>query len=151
MEDLDADSADNPNLMYARMVDSFTAAAEAVLPRKALTPNKPWITSRTTDLISDRHTARVAGNLFEERRLAKLVKSSVAAGRSDWLNDLVSTGGWDAIRRLRKGFVKHQGRLRNTSGNLVLIHSASIYRTFSGQCALPHCCHQSLHFLNNCL
>jgi hypothetical protein len=43
----------------------------------------------------------------------------MAADRSDWLNDLVSTGGWDAIRRLRKGFVKHQGRLRNTSGNLV--------------------------------
>lgn len=133
----DGDDADTPSLMYARMVDSFTNAAEAVLPRRVWQPNKPWINSRTTDLIADRHAVRAAGKFLEERRLAKLVKFYAAADQSDLLNDLVKRRDGDVIRRLSKGFVKQQGRSRNACGKLVGLEERSD-TLLAGASEAPH-------------
>ena len=39
--------------------------------------------------------------------------------RTDWLGKLTIIGDWNAIPKLRKGFVPRQGRLKNMTGELV--------------------------------
>ena len=128
------------DLMHARMADTFGHAADMVLPRRPLKPNRPWISLRTLDLIRATNAARTAAAIIEERRLAKLVKTSVATDRSNWLDDLVSTGDWGAIKHLRKGSAKKQERLRDSSGNLVSTGEVFL-RSYSGQFVRHHCCH----------
>ena len=49
----------------------------------------------------------------------KRIKQSVKVDRSAWLDDLLQHGRWDQVRRLRKGTVHKQGRIRDASGELV--------------------------------
>ena len=63
--------------------------------------------------------ARSARDHEEEKNLAPLIKASVKRDRTSWLENLTATGNWNEIRKLRKGFVPNQGRLKNMAGDLV--------------------------------
>ena len=56
---------------------------------------------------------------MEEKLLATMIKHSVKRDRAAWLDTLTATGDWNEIRKLRKGFVPKQGRLKNSVGDLV--------------------------------
>ena len=83
------------------------------------TAKHPWISSATLTLIDQRSSARLAKDIFNERRIHKQIKISVKNDRSKWLNTLLQTGEWQQETKLRKGVQPKQGRLRNLSGELV--------------------------------
>ena len=93
--------------------------AATVLPTAAVTAKRPWISSRTLDLVRDRNAARIAGDREREAELAKQVKQAAKIDRGLWLSGLLADGGWRTIRKLRKPPLPKQGRLRNLSGELV--------------------------------
>lgn len=111
--------AESVNLLHARMVDAFHGAAAAVLPHASVQQRRPWISASTLDLLQRRNAARSNGTYDEERRIGKLIKSSVARDRRSWLDALLKSGDWGCIRKLRKGFCPQQGRLRDATGQLV--------------------------------
>ena len=43
--------------------------------------------------------------------------------RTIWLEQLTVTGDWNEIRKLRKGFAPHQGRLKDMVGDLLASNS----------------------------
>ena len=106
-------------LAYAKLVDAFSVAAEAVLPEKKPMTQKPWISSATVSLIELRAFARRGANYDEEKRLSKEIKRSVASDKEVWLNRLTATGDWSQIRKLRRGRSTQQGRLKDVAGELV--------------------------------
>ena len=63
--------------------------------------------------------ARQRADFFEEKRLTKEIKKSAALDRSVWLDDLLASGDWQEIRKLKKGVKHQQGRLKNIHGQLV--------------------------------
>ena len=115
----EAGKTDNLDLAYARLVDAFQNAAEVVLPEKGAKANRPWTSKRTLDLINERTAARKGNDFPEEQRLAREIKKSVAQDRAAWLDDLLATGNWDEVRKLKKGLKQQQGRLKNVEGKLV--------------------------------
>ena len=104
---------------FAMMTDAFQAAAAETLPKVPVKRQRPWISNRTLELLNQRAEARHSGAFEAERALAKAIRQSVKQDRSNWLNDLVATGGWDAVRKLRKEPACAQGRLRDGSGSIV--------------------------------
>ena len=86
---------------------------------QTLKAQKPWITASTIQLLERRKAARVARDYEEEQVLAPIIKASVKRDRTSWLENLTATGDWNEIRKLRKGFVPNQGRLKNMAGDLV--------------------------------
>ena len=107
------------SLQYARITDAFHHAAEKVLPSRTARPQRPWISPATLKLLDDRSRARSSGDFKLEKSLHKMVRASVAKDRRNWLDGLLASGDWDQIKKLRKGFAPAQGRLKNTSGDLV--------------------------------
>ena len=107
------------NLLYENMLEGFDYAAAQILPTQVLKPQKPWISAGTIQLLERRKTARLARDYDEEQVLARLVKVSVKQDRTNWLETLTATGDWNEIRKLRKGFVPKQGRLKTIAGDLV--------------------------------
>ena len=53
--------------------------------------------------LGERDKARTSRNPHLEKMLHGQVKQSVGMDRSQWLDDLLKTGDWNEIRRLRKG------------------------------------------------
>ena len=98
--------------------DAFRAARSAV-PERSVTPNRPWIRSPTMMLIKQRAAARLENDEAEVKRLHRLVRDSVKADRSAWIENSLASGSLSAIRKLRRPRTAQQGRLRDTSGNLV--------------------------------
>ena len=121
MEDMCEDNPGPTNLDidYARLVDAFKHAAKETLPCSTRRPLKPWISSRTLALIEKRQFMRQTHDVEGEQKICKEIRRSVAKDRSEWLDSLVASGEWGKIRQLRKGFAPKQGRLKDTSGNLV--------------------------------
>ena len=70
-------------------------------------------------MIDQRSFARAAGNLEEERRLHKLIRCQAKKDRTDWFENMLATGEWEEIKRLRRPRKAKQGRLRNARGELV--------------------------------
>ena len=101
------------------MATSFQQSAERCLHQTKRQARKPWISSRTLHLLEERDKARTSRNLHLEKMLHGQVKQSVKMDRSQWLDDLLKTGDWNEIRRLRKGHRPQSGRLKNADGNVV--------------------------------
>ena len=110
---------DDLDLQYAKISDAFNSAAGETLGRRTVKRRRPWITERTLRIIEDRGSARQWGDNAEERRLNVAIRQSVKRDRGIWLNDLVASGDWASIRKLKKGFIPAQGRLKNENGFLV--------------------------------
>ena len=68
------------------------AAAESV-PSLAATPQKPWISQATLNIIESRGVARRAGQHQLEQALHCMIRAAVRADKQRWLNDLLQ-GGW---------------------------------------------------------
>ena len=81
--------------------------------------HRPWTSGRTLRFIDERNIARSAGSLIEEKRLNALVKKSVQQDKRSWFHAALSEQDWNAIRRLKKGFVPSQGRISNQAGELI--------------------------------
>ncbi|CAE8637226.1 unnamed protein product [Polarella glacialis] len=47
-----------------------------------------------------------------------MIKWSAKADRQKWLEQMIQSGDWDSVKKLRKGTVHRQGRLRTQSGIL---------------------------------
>ena len=101
------------------MATSFQQSAERCLHQTKRQARKPWISSRTLHLLEEREKARTSRNPHLEKMLHGQVKQSVKMDRSQWLDDLLKTGDWNEIRRLRKGHRPQLGRLKNADGNVV--------------------------------
>ena len=101
------------------MATSFQQSAVRCLHQTKRQARKPWISSRTLHLLEERDKARTSRNLHLEKMLHGQVKHSVKMDRSQWLDDLLKTGDWNEIRRLRKGHRPQSGRLKNADGNVV--------------------------------
>ena len=98
------------------IVDAFAGAAEETLCQRTVGRRRPWISQRTLGLIEERSIARRQGDRNKESSLAQSIRKSVKTDRSDWLNDLVASGDWASIRKLKKGPSPAQGRLKNAEG-----------------------------------
>jgi hypothetical protein len=96
---------------------SLLDAAQTHLPKKSRPPNKPWITKQTLEIIDKHRHARAQGIWPLEQQLKKQVRKFAKLDRANWLKDLAVQGDWAALRLLRKGARKHQGRLYNAQGD----------------------------------
>ena len=119
MEDSVFNDTDDLSSKYAALLDSFEAAAKATLPRVSARAKKPWISTTTLALIDARIKARSVGDKAEESNLNANIKQCVKRDRSSWLHGLLATGDWSQIRKMRKGFVPQQGRLKDSEGCIV--------------------------------
>ena len=64
-------------------------------------------------------TSRRDYNYEEESKLNKLISRSAKHDKQVYLEVELSTGKWDAIKKLRRGTVVKHTNLRNASGQLV--------------------------------
>ena len=118
MEESVAADTNDINLKYAAMVDGVRESAEATLPKRKVGPRQPWIRETTLHLLEDRSLARAQGLFAWEQALNKQIRAAVREDRSIWLDNLVASSSWDIIRKLRKGCVTKQGRLRKSNGDM---------------------------------
>ena len=109
----------NVDLAWCRLVDAFHQASERTVPKIPTAPRRPWISSGTLGLIERRNKARREDDKTEEKKLAKLIKTSVAKDRAAWLEMLTASGDWGQIRKLRKGAPRQQGRLCDANKQVV--------------------------------
>ena len=116
---LNPDAIVDVNHFWDCACSSVAAALLQYVPVESTKVNKPWISSRTLDLLNQRREARVNGNWNVEKQLQKEVKKSAKKDRSNWLEDLASSGDWKSIKKLRRGRIVKQGRLKNTDGEFV--------------------------------
>ena len=78
----------------ALMKESFSTAATAISALTA-TPQRPWVSDRTMDIIKTRTDARHRRDVDTESRLNQQVKASVKRDRAEWWNIFspLETGG----------------------------------------------------------
>ena len=121
MEDITYQDVHSSNVDAANsgMNSIFKNAADACLPVVTAKSHRPWTSGRTLRFIDERNVARSAGSLIEEKRLNALVKKSVQQDKRSWFHAALSEQDWNAIRRLKKGFVPSQGRISNQAGELI--------------------------------
>ena len=112
METLHADHL-STNDMYANMRVCYEKVAAECLPKLCRKARRPWISNITLQQISDRDAARAQHNYELEKELTKNIRTAVKKDRTQWLNNMLATGDWKEIRKLRKGFCPKQGRLKD--------------------------------------
>ena len=117
--DLNHDALVDVNHFWDCACSSVAAAPLQYVPVESTRANKPWMSSRTPDLLNQTREARINGNWNVEEQLQKDVKKSASTDRSKWLEDLASSGEWKSIKALRRGRITNQGRVRTTDGELV--------------------------------
>ena len=83
-------------------------------------------------LLQRRDDARFSRDVSAERDLSKQIRRSVAEDRRAWLDQLLQSGDWSEIRKLRKGFAPKCGRLRDVDGEVVEseLHAESLAKYF---------------------
>ena len=94
-------------------------SAEAVLPDRHARARKPWTSEDTLNLIDKRSLARRLNDYVRERTLHRLIRKSVKADKASFLDSLIAEGSWSALKRVYKPRKPKQGRLCNSTGNLV--------------------------------
>ena len=103
----------------AHLNDAFKSAAKQCLPESAARTNRPWVRAPTLALIDRRTQARKDSLHILEQDLTKQIRLSIKRDRSTWIDELVASGEWTNVRKLRKGFVPKQGRLKDADGVFV--------------------------------
>jgi hypothetical protein len=74
---------------------------------------------KTLAFIQERNVARAQGNVVIQRDLCKRIKNSVKADRSAWFDDLLQSGDWDHIRKMKKKSSHSTAQLKNACGERV--------------------------------
>lgn len=108
-----------PGALESRLRHAMQAAAEDTLPELCSKPSRPWISHRTLELIDDRASSRPRRDGVAEARLNRMIKASARKDRRTWLDELVQSGDFSAVRKLWAGPSRSQGRMKNQSGILV--------------------------------
>ena len=103
---------------WASLADALHTA-EGILPNQPIQSRKRWVSQRTLDLITQRASARAAGNYTCEKALQRSVRKSVKRDKRDWLDLLVSGGSWADLRFAFKPKARSQGRLSDKDGCFV--------------------------------
>ena len=103
----------------AAMAASFQQSAERCMLQTKRQAHKPWINTRPLHLLEVRVRARASRNPDLGKILHGQVKQSVKMDRLQWLDDLLITGDWNEIRRLRKEHLPRSGGLKKADGNVV--------------------------------
>ena len=97
--------ADFKELDVDGMVNEVTTAmhkASKRIPSRAVTANRPWISSRTLKLVERRNAARSNSNHALEVQLHRQVPAAAKRERREWIDDMLKSGEWDQVRRLRR-------------------------------------------------
>ena len=77
----------------------MSQAGARSIPSKRYAPHRPWITSKTLDLIALRDNARKDSQPALEIALHKTIRLSAKSDRKQWLEEMLSTGCWQAIKK----------------------------------------------------
>ena len=93
-----------------------SAMHEAIskLPQRRATKQRPWISSETVGLI-DRLNLAWQSNQRDLGALSKRVKASAKRDSQAYLDNMLKSGDWQAIRSVQRGNQPKQGRLRDLS------------------------------------
>ena len=70
-----------------------------------------WVSEATFLLLEEKLAARRQGNWATEKALRKTVKATVRRDKCAWLEKMIGTGGWDALRKLRRRSSRNPGCL----------------------------------------
>jgi hypothetical protein len=103
------------------VTESLHAAAAETVPVITLLPQRPWIQATTLNLIGRRNDARKTGDRSVEVALNKEIRKSARADRGNWLNNIVETGAWAEVKKLKKSRNLKVGnrKLHDSIGKLV--------------------------------
>ena len=94
-------------------------AAEQELPIIHAGRHKPWISQITLNALQRRREARDSGDYEMEKMLCKEARKLARRDRRSWLSRLAAEDTWGALRKLRGGKNRPQGRLANQEGRPV--------------------------------
>ena len=119
LEKLNLESEGDLDQQWTSICQSSMNVCTKMMPTQGKRPNKPWISQSTMELIEDKRKARLERNFEAEKDLNKKVRGAAKKDRARWLEELTSQGDWQAIRYLRKGPSRKQGRLKSIAGVLV--------------------------------
>ena len=98
---------------------SMQYAATTALPRLKVTARKPWIRNTTLELMQLRNNARSSSQTRLEQELNQKIKAAAKQDRAQWIEQMLESGDWKAIKNYRKGPRRCPGRLRDAQGQLV--------------------------------
>ena len=70
-------------------------------------------------MIDERNHARHAGDAAKEKTLSMSIRKAVRSDRAAWLDRMAASGDWRQVRALRKGSQAAQGRLTNSTQEIV--------------------------------
>lgn len=104
---------------HEQQISRAYKGASSTLPCCVAKPKKPWISDHTLGLITERNTKRRIKDCAGEKILHKKIRDSAKMDRRRYLHDELASGGWAAIKRLRKGPRKQCANLRDPSGEIV--------------------------------
>ena len=82
-------------------------------------PQHPWISNATSQIIARWHEARQYGNINLEKKRTVNINRNVNDDQARWLEDLLTTGDWAQIRKLRRGFSPKKNRLLSKTGEVL--------------------------------
>ena len=100
-------------------VNAAMLAAAQDLPTRAVERHRPWISSRTLEMIELRNRSRTDHSPQLEHILKRQVRQAAKVDRGIWLSNMLDKGEWCQVRKLRKSRAHQQGRLRDLSGVLI--------------------------------
>ena len=83
-----------------------------------VTASRPWIRTSTLQLIYRRKLARQHSDGAAVLLLQREVRKAAKLDRQIWLEGMLGSGDWTAVRKLRKGSRK-DGRLKDRFGEVV--------------------------------
>ena len=118
--EMDLPSSDSPlDTQWDNSKDAMHQIAAKVLPKASMDAKRPWVSELTLQLLEEKLVARREGNWTNEKALRTRVKAAVRRDKRAWLEKMIDTGGWDAVKKLRRKSSIQPGCLKNSSGETV--------------------------------
>ena len=112
------------------LIDSMKHAAQAILPHRKHVRHRPWISDLALSLIDQRSLSRIANDIALERHLNRQIKIQVKSDRVAFLDRLLASGYWSAVRALRKKLKSNAIVLRDLKGDIVSSNAKSLGEYF---------------------
>jgi hypothetical protein len=103
----------------ADITAALHAAAWAAIPLREISATRPWISAATLDAIQTRNMARSQGKWMLERSMHRQIKKSAQRDRRRWLNEMIDTGDWRNLQKLKRVGQVSPARLQDARGNFV--------------------------------
>ena len=116
---LSNNSTDDVSKLAIHFQKAVTEAIATCIPHREARPKRPWISSSTLILITNRQKARDLKDWPREKELSILIRRSAKIDREHWMRNLACSDSWMDIRQLKTKRRHTQGRLKNMNGELV--------------------------------